>query len=545
VYQIKRLAHPRLHSPIAGLMSEYLVGMSEYTRTLEQASAGKAERGFLDLRRYPYPGVQEVDRYTFRITTRGPYPQLLYWLAMPFFAPMPWEADAFYSQPGLAQRNITLDWYPVGTGPFMMTENNPNRRIVLVRNPSHRGEPYPADGEPEDRARGLLRDAGRLMPFVDGAVYSLEKETIPYWSKYLQGYYDTSAISSDSFDQAVRYGDQGEPEVTRALQERGIELSTAVTTSVLYTGFNLRDPVVGGTGESARRLRQALAIAVDYEELISIFANGRGIPAQGPLPPGIFGHRSGAEGVNSYVYEWTPGGPRRRGLDQARRLLAEAGYPDGREAATGRPLVLHLDTTARGPDDKARLDWMRKQLAKLDVQLVVRATDYNRFQDKMREGTAQIFQWGWNADYPDPENFLFLLYGPNGKVQGGGENAANYANPEFDRRFEQMKNMENGPERQRIIDEMIEIARQDSPWLWGYHPVTYSLRHAWVGNSKPNLMANNALKYLRVDPALRAERRKQWNTPVVWPLWALAVLLGGILLPALVSHRRREQAAAR
>jgi oligopeptide transport system substrate-binding protein len=52
---------------------------------------------------------------------------------------------------------------------------------------------------------------------------------------------------------------------------------------------------------------------------------------------------------------------------------------------------------------------------------VIRATDYNRFREKMREGTGQMFFWGWNADYPDPENFLFLLYGPNGKVEAGGK----------------------------------------------------------------------------------------------------------------------------
>ena len=89
------------------------------------------------------------------------------------------------------------------------------------------------------------------------------------------------------------------------------------------------------------------------------------------------------------------------------------------------------------------LDWMRRQFEKINVQLVIRDTDYNRFQDKIRKGNAQIFEWGWNADYPDPENFLFLLHGPQGKVTAQGENAANYENPEFDRLFERMKNMPN------------------------------------------------------------------------------------------------------
>jgi ABC-type transport system substrate-binding protein len=547
VYQIKRLAHPRLHSPIAGLMSEYVVGLRDYAQRLREARPGddgaSGDRPFLDLREHPLAGAEVVDRYTYRITIHGKYPQFVYWLAMPFFAPMPWEADRFYAQPGMAERNLVLDWYPVGTGPYMLVENNPNRRMVLARNPNFRGEPYPEEGEPEDAAQGLLADAGRAMPFIDRAVYSLEKEDIPYWSKFLQGYYDASGITSDSFDQAVRVSDQGDPQVADALKARDIRLSTAVTTSTSYIGFNMLDPVVGGAGEAARLLRRAISIAVDYEEYIAIFANGRGVSAQGPVPPGIFGHVDGPGGTNPYVYEWRQGRAQRRGLADARRLLAEAGYPEGREAASGKPLVLYFDTTATGPDDKARLDWTRKQLSRIGLQLVIRATDYNRFQEKMRKGTAQIYQWGWNADYPDPENFLFLLYGPNGKVEHGGENASNYANPEFDALFERMKNMDNGPERQAIIERMVDLVRRDAPWLWGLHPKGYSLHHAWYYNAKPNLMANNTLKYRRLDPELRARSRARWNQPVVWPVLAGVALVGLLVTPAVLGYRRRERTA--
>ncbi len=375
-------------------------------------------------------------------------------------------------------------------------------------------------------------------------IYSLEKEDIPYWNKFLQGYYDTSGISSDSFDQAISVGASGEVSLTDAMLEKGIELRTAVSTSIFYTGFNMLDPVVGGLGEKARKLRQAIAIAVDFEEYISIFLNGRGIPAQGVIPPGIFGFVEGDAGINTYVYDLTPRGPERRPIELARRLLAEAGYPEGRDIETGKPLVLYFDTTATGPDDKARLDWLHKQFAKLDIQLVVRGTDYNRFQEKMLKGTAQIFQWGWNADYPDPENFLFLLYGPQGKVEHNGENAANYRNEEFDRLFMQMKNMDNGPQRQAIIDRMMAIARHDAPWLWGFHPKQFSLAHAWYRNAKPNLMANNALKYRRIDPGQRAELQATWNRPVRWPIALLLGLVLLVVLPAFFSYRSRQRRPA-
>ncbi|MEI7456735.1 MAG: ABC transporter substrate-binding protein [Nitrosomonadales bacterium] len=541
INQIKRLANPQLHLPIFGVMSEYIVGLKEYAATLQQALK-KNPDAFLDLSAYPLSGVQVVDDTTYRITIHGKYPQFAYWLAMPFFAPMPPEAERFYAQAGMRERNLSLDWWPVGSGPFYLSGNNPNRRMVLTKNPYFDSERYPAEGEASDANAGLLVDAGKNLPLIDRVVFTLEKETIPYWNKFLQGYFDASGISSDSFDQAVQVSVGGDASVSDEMREQGITLSTSVATSTMYTGFNWLDPVVGGSSERARKLRQAIAIAVDFEEFVSIFANGRGISAQSPIPPGIFGYREGEAGINKVVYDWVGGQPVRKPIAEARRLLAEAGYPDGVDSNTHQPLVINLDTTATGVGNKSRLDWMRKQFEKLNVQLVVRSTDYNRFQDKVRRGDTQMFYFGWNADYPDPENFLFLLHGPQGKVSYSGENAANYSNPDYDRLFLKMKNMENSPARQAIIDQMLEILRRDSPWLWGYHPKNYVLQHGWLHNVKPSVMANNKLKYWRLDAKSRDALRAQWNQPVLWPLWAgiAALLLSGVWLWRVL--RKREEA---
>lgn len=544
IYQIKRLAHPAVHSPIYGLMTEHIVGLKELREALK-AARKENPNGWLDLRKFPLEGVERIDETTYRIKLHGKYPQFLYWLAMPFFAPMAWEVEQFYAQPTLKEKNITLDWYPVGTGPFMLTVNNPNRKMVLARNPNYHSDFYPTEGEREDRALDLLKDAGQPIPFLDRIEFSLEKESIPYWNKFLQGYYDASGISSDSFDQAVQMGSGGEATLTPEMEAQGMRLQTSVSTSIFYMGFNWADPVVGGESERARKLRQAISIAMDYEEYISIFANGRGIPAQGPLPAGIFGHQQGEAGINPVVYRWEQGKPVRRSIEEAKQLLAEAGYPEGRDAETGKPLTLHFDVTGSGPDDKARMDWYRKQFEKIDLQLVIRNTDYNRFRDKMTNGNAQIFMWGWNADYPDPENFLFLLYGPNAKMGKGGENAANYSNSEFDALFEQMKNMENGAARQQVIDQMVAILREDAPWIWGFHPKSFGLYHRWYYNKKPNLMANNTLKYVRVDPTEREQMRAAWNQPVLWPLWGGALLMLGLIVPAWRGIQRKEQQSLR
>ncbi|MBL1321929.1 MAG: ABC transporter substrate-binding protein [Methylophaga sp.] len=538
VYQIKRLAHPKVHSPIVGLMGEYIVGLAEYAKQLRQY---QQQKKLINLRTISFDGVKVIDRYRYQIKVVGKYPQLQYWLAMPFFAPMPWEADSFYDQQGLIDKNISLDWYPVGTGPYYLSENDPNRRMVLTKNPNYHADYYPTEGEEDDKKQGLLKDAGKRLPFIDKIVFSLEKETIPYWNKFMQGYYDISGISSDSFEQAIQMSNAGAFALSEQMEQQGIILKTAVETSIFYTGFNMRDPIVGGYGERAKKLRQAIAIAIDQEEYISIFTNGRGIAAQGPIPPGIFGYKEGEQGYNPYLYTWQQGKAKRKTIVYARSLLAEAGYPEGRAQKTGEPLLLYFDVTGSGPDSKARFDWLRKQFQKLSIQLVIRETDYNRFQDKMQTGQAQIFQWGWNADYPDPENFLFLLYGPNSKVISGGQNTSNYQNDQFDHLFEQMKVMPDNDQRQKVIEKMLAIVREDAPWVWGYHPKQFSLYHGWNNNVKPNLMANNTTKYRRVDVEQRSKLQQTWNRPILWPIILFIFISVLLVLPAWISYQNKKQ----
>jgi len=432
----------------------------------------------------------------------------------------------------------------------MLSQNDPNSRMVLERNPNFRGEAYPSAGEAGDAGRGLLADAGKTMPFIDNAVYTREKEAIPLWNKFLQGYYDLSGIGSDNFDQAVRVSLEGDAALTPEMESKGIRLDTTIAPTIYYLGANWLDPVVGGSqggeaAERARKLRQALAIAVDWEEYLSIFANGRGVPSYSPLAPGIFGYREGAEAINPVTHEWKDGKARRRPVEAARKLLAEAGYPEGRDASSGQPLVLYLDTTSRGPGDKAVMDWWRKQFAKLPVQFEPRQTDWNRFQEKLRKGSTQLFIVGWNADYPDPENFMFLLHGPQSRVNSQGENASNYRNPEFDALFERMRNMPNSPERQQVIDRMTEIFRRDAPWIGGFHPKNFALFHHWLGNAKVNEISGNGLKYLGVDPGKREAARREWNPPLLWPIVLTLFALIASIIPAAIAYRRRERMAAR
>lgn len=565
VYQIKRLANPTLECPIAETLVSHLEGFGDLQKKLDeeigkirgerrknggmffnQEADEKRNPIYLDMRQpqFDLPGAQVIDELTFRITLTNKYPQMRFWLAMPFFTPVPWEADRFYSQSAAIEQNITLDRFPVGTGAYTLDENNPNYRMVLKRNPNYHPETYPSEGDPEDAGNGLLADAGKTLPFIEEAVYVAEKLPVPKWNKVLQGYYDTSGIESDMYDQAIKISGAGELGLSEEMQAKHLTLATAVETSTWYYAFNMNDPIVGGLDEKKCKLRQALAIAINTEEEIQIFDNGRGIPAQSPMPPGIFGHEDGKEGIDPYVYDWDDkrGAPRRKSLDEAKKLMADAGYPNGRDES-GKVLVVNYDC-AEQMSEKANLDWMRKQFRQLGVELNLRTTDYNRFQEKVNNGDIQFFKWGWIADYPDPENFLFLLYGPKSASKTPeGPNSANYDNPAFNDRFLKMVNMSDTPERMKIIREMLAIANKDAPWSWGFHPVAFGLAHEWLKNSKPMLLGGNSLKYKRIDAQLREQRRAEWNQPVRYPIWIALTLLVLTAIPAAFIVYRRERSA--
>lgn len=545
VYEIKRLASPAVNSPIAGLMSEYIIGFKDYSKNLETIIKQKKLKGdnsFLDLRQYPMAGVKLLDRYTYEITIKGKYPQFRYWLAMTFFSPIPWEADAFYAQKGMEKNNLNFTSAPVGTGPYFLAENNPNKELILQRNPNFHVEYYPATGSEADRAAGLLAPANKRLPLIDQYIFTLEKESIPRWSKFLQGYYDVSGIGSDSFEQAIRIDENGQPQLTPEMQAKKIYLQTSVSNNIWYFGFNMQDETVGGYSERARKLRQALSIAMNTEAFINIFLNGRGVPSQGPIPPGIFGYESGRVGMDPYIYDWLNNKPQRKPLTEAKKLLAEAGYPNGRDEKTGKPLIINFDITmTSAAEQKAQMDWIRQQFNKIGVQINIRATQANRFMEKMRTGNTQMFFFGWVPDYPDPENYLFLFYGPEGQVKYQGANYSNYQNPEYDKLFEQMRTMPDTPERQLLIHKMVAILQKDNPWIWGFYPKDFLLSQAWVGPAKLDSIGNNILKYQWINPNLRVQMQDQWNKPKLWPLLIFGLLCIMGLLFLFIGYRRKLQ----
>jgi ABC-type transport system substrate-binding protein len=535
LFAFQRIADPAVGSPVLETLVK-IDGLREFSEALakrREADPGFAARRIDEQYREVgrVSGLEPLSDRELRLVLHEPYPQIRFWLAMPFTSPVAWEAVAFYD--GKDGRDLFSE-HAVGTGPFRIVRYDKRAVIALEREPSWYGarQPgapgtvYPTEGEPGDAEAGFLDDrVGKPLPFLDGIEFRREKESIPLFTKFLQGYYDLSAIPQESFDRMVR-----EDTLSPEMQAEGMRLVKAAGPDVYYIGFNMDDPVVGTqAGERGRKLRQAMSLVVDAEEYTRIFTNGRGIPAQSPIPPGIFG------------YDPEYRNPFRR-VDPARaaELLAEAGYPKGIDAQSGRPLRLTFDSPSTDTRSMLIFQFWVGAWRRLGLDVEIAATDYNQFQDKIRRGAFQIFQFGWVADYPDPENFLFLLWSGMARSKNGGPNTANFQNAGYDALFAKMKARDDDAERLRLIHEMRSLLERERPWIEIVHSERYGLYQSWMSPPKPVGMAFSVDKYRRIDPARRAEKRRDWNQPIRWPAYALAGLAAVVVIPGIVTWRRER-----
>lgn len=462
VYSIKRIADLKNSSSGYWAFNGRIVGLDEF----RAASAGKAPTAY----DAPVEGLSAPERYVFQINLKESYPQLLWVLAMHYAFAVPREAVEFY---GAGFVN-----HPVGTGPYILEKWKHNYRIEFVRNPkwaeTGRIETYPSTGTEAARAAGLLDDAGRPLPFIDRIVQYVVDDAATSWMMFLAGQFSFSSILRDNWDAVIK-PDSG---LVEELKGQGVELLSSPTLNLYYIGFNLDDPVVGKN----KKLRQALSCAFNPELLVQYY-NGRVAPVYGPLPDPLAGFKP-----QPTAYSFN--------IEKARQLLAEAGYPDGIDPATGRRLELMLELGGATPDVRQVVDLMAGMFDKVGVVLKASYNNWPAFLDKMDRRQAQMFELGWVADYPDAENFLQLFYSANASP---GPNHANYANSQFDRLYEQMRIMLPGAEKDRLCEQMADLIIEDCPWVFMYQPMDFAVIHDWLKNYSLHDFPYTMVKYRRID----------------------------------------------
>jgi peptide/nickel transport system substrate-binding protein len=304
----------------------------------------------------------------------------------------------------------------VGSGPFKFKQWIGGRQIVLARNPYY-------------FVKGL--------PRLDGIVEQIGVDEELQWLKFEAGEIDESSIPPAEFPYVMKTAR------LKALTLRIVALATH------YMGMNCQmrpftDP----------RVRRAFNYAVDKRKLIAIL-NGRGVVASGILPPGL----DGADvGVVGYPHDGA----------RARRLLEEAGVRD-----LSPTLWIRADQTEMILGQSIQQD-----LATVGVHLEIKPVAWPPLLEAVRQPqNVALFLFGWEADFPDPANFLEVLLS---RKQWGANNDAFYYDPQVERLLAEAAPIGNSKKRYGLYYEVEKMAVRDAPWVFLYHPVSYVIRQPWV-----------------------------------------------------------------
>ena len=453
VYSILRIADVKVGSGGYWVFRGKIAGLDEFREASRNEAPTDYDRAV--------EGLRAVGPHELEIRLTAPYPQLPWVLAMPYAFAVPREAVEFH---GAEFAN-----HPVGTGPYVLAAARQNYRYEYRANPKW-GETGRAECMPADAP---TPDAGRPLPLTPRIVESVVGDPSTAWLMFLSEKLDLVDVSRDQWDSIIT----PEKELRPELAARGIELVKAPQMQISYTAFNMDDPVVGAN----KKLRQALVCAFDSAAWLE-FQNGRIVKPTGPVPPGVAGH---SDAEPPYGFD----------LDRARRLLAEAGYPEGKDPATGRRLKLTLEIgSADNPERRQEAELMASFMERIGVVLEPSYNNWPAFLQKIERRQAQMFSLTWLGDYPDAQNFLQLFAGENASP---GPNRANYRNAEFDRLYREMVALPESPEREALCRAATAVALEDCPWILTAHPMAFGLRQARLRNYRRHDFSWGMEKYWR------------------------------------------------
>jgi oligopeptide transport system substrate-binding protein len=455
INQIKRLAFHSTRSPGWWLFDDKIKGLNQWRETV----GSDLEKFFAT----PVEGLAALDDQTLVIELLRPYPQLIYALAMNFTAPMPEEA--------IRASNNDFSREAIGTGAYALVSYNPTQEVILKKNPHYISSNYPADGDRYAHEKGLLKDAGAKLPFVENVRLVVIKEAQTDWLNFLKKKIDLINLTKDHYHVALT----PEGKLKQEIIDDKIELQASPTLIYWWLSFNMLDPLLGKN----LNLRKAIAHGVNIDKYIELFTYNVAQKANSIYPPGIPGYSPSAE--IPYHYD----------LKLAQHHLQLAGYPAGKGLPT-------LKFDVRGTDTRRRQmgEFIQQELRNIGINVEVRINTFPAFLEKSRQGDLQFWQGGWVLDYPDAENVLQLLSSAN---MPPGPNSSQYKNAEFDKLFNELREMEDGPHKYQLMQRLEGIVHQDLPWVMQYYSRNYLLSHQYLKNFRYSDIIHNNLKYLKLE----------------------------------------------
>lgn len=455
-------------------------------------------------------GLHVVDDRTIQLTLNQPYPQFLYAITLSYGAAVAREAAEYYGN--------DLFRKPVGTGPFVLKSWRANWEIVWERNPNFREEYFPTSDDPEDAPYRELM--GKRLPIADRVDFRVIKESGASFLNFLAGNLDTSGLDKDQFAQAITQ----QRELTDDMKKKEIHLQKYEEPTIHYVSFNMNDTTVGApAGEKGRAIRRALALCVDRGDYIDRYANGRGSAARQLVPPSVTGYQQ-ANTLESQRFDPAAG----------RKIMEEAGFEVKRKGtkyeaidnATGKPITVTIAYRSQSETTKQYSNFLASQAAQVGINLQSELLTFSEFLKRQNDGKGQAYDAGWVMDYPDAQNMLQLLYGPN---KPPSINSASYASDEYDRLYEEMSKLNDAVPEERdhkldLIKQMHEVLDRDVPWVLMEFRVIFALYHDWYLPSKPNPFAYTYLKFAYSNSEQRSEKAEEWTDSPFWPGFLIFVI---------------------
>ena len=468
LYTLKRFADANINT------TSYPVLLKGRIKGLDAFRDKTRQQKTVDYAQETVEGLKKIDDQTFQIVLTEPDPLALMSFASGGLAIVPPEAVAHYGQ--------KLEHYAVGTGPFILAKNPRRGEIVLKRNPNYHGQ-YPSAGSPEDEGNGLLKTAGQRLPLLDEVRLPLIEEPQPRMLKFLKGEIDWVGFDRNNFVKMV--DKQGQAFQLKPEFAPKFKLYSSPSLSVGYYSINFKDQVLGPN----KALRQAIAYALDTPTYIDKMLNGRGFPLNTIVPLPIAGSE---ESIDA---QWYP-----TNLQKAKQKLVEAGYPNGKGLG---PITIEYRRSTT--ETRQNYEFTRAQLAKIGLDVKGEFQTFSAFLRKVDAGNFQIADSGWQADYPDAENFYQLVYGPN---KAPGPNSGSYENPEYDRLYEQMRREQPSAKRNQLITQMAALIKEDVPMIPTVNGISVGMHQQWVGNLKRHAMMDAPFKFLDIDVAAKQQGLK-------------------------------------
>ncbi len=456
VFSLKRFFDPRWKSPIIAGLEEYrILGLNELRqRTLKEQVPFDYD--------VEVEGIRALDRYTLQLRLRDSAPHFSETFASPdLYGAVAREVVERYGDAIMA--------HPVGTGPFQLLDWRRSSRIILERNPTYRGDPFDASRAADDpRSQQVAASlTGKRLPLLDRVEVYIIEEQQPRWLAFLNGEHDMlERLPNDFVNVAAPRG-----HLAPGLKRRGIQMSRVLGADLTYTVFNMKHPVIGGYTPDKVALRRAISLGLNVDEEIRIPRRGQAVAAQLPINPHTYGFDASVR-TEMGTYD----------LARAHALLDLFGYVDRngdgwREQPDGSPLVIEYSTP---PDQGQRqLDEIRKRnFDKLGVRLELK---YGQWPELLKSARAAKFMsWGLGSSAAgfDSRPALQRCYGP----AAGGQNLSHFDHPEFNRIYDRIRVMPNGPERLELIRQAARIWMAYMPYKVHVHRIFTDLTHPWTAN---------------------------------------------------------------